>query len=111
LYRRGEGVEKDKEKEMHHLEEAAIGGHHQARFSLAMHEEDSGRIDRAMKHYIIAAKLGYDKALDAVKEGFVKGVVRKDDYAAALRGHQAAVDATKSPQRKIAEEYYKRIRH
>jgi hypothetical protein len=28
--------------------------------------------------------------------------VSKDDYAAALRGHQAAVDATKSEQREEA---------
>ena len=31
------------------------------------------------------------------------GLVNKDDFAAALRAHQAAVDATKSPQREAAE--------
>jgi len=30
------------------------------------------------------------------------GRVSKDDFAAALRAHQAAVDATKSPQREAA---------
>ena len=29
-------------------------------------------------------------------------MIRKEDYAAALRAHQAAVDATKSPQREAA---------
>jgi hypothetical protein len=38
--------------------------------------------------------------------GFIDGFVSKEDYAAALRGHQAALDATKSVQRKAAEEYY-----
>ena len=111
MYQKGGGVEKDMKKEVYHLEEAAIGGHPVARYNLGVEEGGNGRIDRANKHFIIAAKLGDDDALDAVKEGFVKGFVRKDDYAAALRGHQAAVDATKSAQRKIAEEYYKRIQH
>jgi TPR repeat protein len=102
----GEGVEKDMKKEMHHLEEAAIGGHAGARWNLGLHEEDSGRIGRAMKHFIIAANLGYDEALDAVKMGFMDGVVSKEDFEAALRGHQAAVDATKSQQREEAYEYY-----
>ena len=33
----------------------------------------------------------------------MRGIVSKEDYAAALRGHQAAVDATKSTQREKAE--------
>ena len=33
------------------------------------------------------------------------GHVSKDDFAAALRGHQAAEDATKSPQRKAAAKF------
>ena len=42
-----------------------------------------------MKHYIIAANLGYDEALDRVKQGFVDGILNQEDYASALRGHQA----------------------
>ena len=34
---------------------------------------------------------------------FVEGIASKEDYAAALRGHQAAVDATKSSQREKGE--------
>jgi len=41
--------------------------------------------------------------LDVVKGGFKRGSISKEDYASALRGHQAAVDATKSPQREAAE--------
>jgi DNA-binding GntR family transcriptional regulator len=40
---------------------------------------------------------------------FVDGIVSKEDYAAALRGHQAAVDATKSKQRDAAEEFCKQL--
>jgi len=58
LYYKGEGVEKNAEKEVYHLEEAAIGGHHLARHNLAIVEKENGRTDRAIKHFIIAAKLG-----------------------------------------------------
>ena len=67
-------------------------------------EEKNGRFERAAKHYIIAAILGYDLALQGVKDLFVKGIVRKEDYAATLRACQTAVDETKSAERKIAEE-------
>jgi hypothetical protein len=43
--------------------------------------------------------------LHDVKKGFMGGYVSKEDYAAALRGHQAAVDATKSQQRDAAYAY------
>ncbi len=49
-----------------------------------------------MKHFIIAAKQGHDDALEQVKLSFVDGFVTKEDYEAALRGHQAAVGATES---------------
>jgi tetratricopeptide (TPR) repeat protein len=106
MYQLGESVEKDKKKEMYHLEEAAIGGHPYARFNLGVNEWSSGRYDRAMKHFIIAAKLGHDESLDNAKHGFAAGLVSKEDYAAALRGHQAAVDATKSQQREEAEAFF-----
>jgi tetratricopeptide (TPR) repeat protein len=108
MYHEGKGVEKDMKKEVYHMEEAAIGGNPLARFNLGNHEGRNGRLDRAIKHYIIAAKLGDDKSLDKVKLGFQMGLVSKDDYEAALRGHQAAVDATKSAQRDAAEEWYKK---
>ena len=60
-------------------------------------------VDRAVKHWIIAANLGCDEALDAVKKRFQRGDVSKEEYASSLRGHQAAVDATKSQQRDNAE--------
>jgi tetratricopeptide (TPR) repeat protein len=103
MYKLGEGVEKDMKKYLHHMEEAAIGGHPTARYNLGCVEYEKGRIDRAVKHFIIAANLGDDRALEAVKNGFAGGVMSKEDYEVALRGHQAAVDATKSTQREEAE--------
>ena len=47
MYQNGMFVEK---KEWYHLEEAAIGGHPQARSNLACYEHMKGRIERAVKH-------------------------------------------------------------
>ena len=41
-----------------------------------------------------------------VKNGYADGYVSKEDFAAALRAHQAAVDATKSPRREAGELHY-----
>ena len=103
-YRRGEGVEKDTKKELFHLEKAAIAGHPDARFNLACHEMRNKRYDKAVKHFIIAANLGDDESIQQLKEFYVDGEVSKDEFAAALRAHQAAVDATKSPQREAAKD-------
>eukprot|EP00984_Skeletonema_dohrnii_P034629 scaffold33613_cov159-Skeletonema_dohrnii-CCMP3373.AAC.3 len=106
LYRDGHGVEKDEGKETFHLEEAAIGGHPDARYNLGIGEWNNGKTERAVKHWIIAATQGDDDSIKMLMEGFKEGVVSKDDLAAALRAHHAAVDATKSPQREAAEEYF-----
>jgi len=106
LYRNGHGVEKDKQKEMYHLEEAAIKGHPDARFNLGWNEWTNGNTERAVKHWIIAANQGDNGSIKALMKIFKEGFVSKDVLAAALRAHQAAADATKSPQRDAAEEYF-----
>ena len=106
MHMNGEGVEKSEKKELYHLEEAAIGGHPHARHNLGCHEESTGEMDRAVKHWIIAANLGSDHAIQRLKECYKDGYVSKEDFAAALRARHAAVEATKSPQREAAEKYY-----
>ena len=110
LYENGKGVEKDEKKQVYHLEEAAIAGHPKARQNLGNYEHKNGRIDRSVKHYTIAANLGYDDAIQALKQCYKNGTISKDDFAAALRGHKAAVDATKSAQRKEADWHDNRLR-
>ena len=97
MYHNGQGVEKDEKRVQDHTETAAIAGHPIARYNLGCTEWENGRADRAAKHFIIAAKLGSKKSLDVVKDLYKDGLVSKDDFAAALRGHQAAIAATKSP--------------
>jgi len=103
MYREGLGVEKDEKMELYYEEEAAISGDPSSRYSLGCHEGGNGRYGRAVKHWIIAAKLGDDDSIERLKEMYKCGYVIKEDFASALRGHQAAVDATKSPQREEAE--------
>ena len=106
FYRKGgNGVEKDEKKRVYHLEEAAIGGHVDARYELGNFEAENERYARATKHFIIAANMGHVKSLELLKDNYAKGFVAKDDFASALRAHKAAVEATKSPQRESGEAY------
>eukprot|EP00985_Skeletonema_marinoi_P028954 scaffold26402_cov81-Skeletonema_marinoi.AAC.3 len=111
LYREGEGVEKDENRGLYHLVEAAIAGHPNARYNLAVNEERNGRCDRSIKHFIIAANLGHDGSIQALKGCYKHGDVSKEDFAGALRAHYAAVNATKSPQRGAAEKYLAQNAH
>ena len=103
MYQQGQGVEKDLKKQLYHLEEAAIGGHPGARYNLGNFEGRSGMAERAVKHWIIAAKLGHDGSLEGLKDNIATGCISKEDFAVALRAHKAALDATKSPKRAAAE--------
>ena len=104
LYREGLGVEKDEEKYIHHAEEAAIGRHPKARYELGCHEwNNNSNFERAVKFWIISASQGEDLSIKALMIKFREGFVEKDDLAASLRAHKAAVDETKSPQREAAE--------
>ena len=107
MYYNGQGVEKDEKRVLDHTEKAAIGGHPDARHNLGCMEERNGRMDRAAKHYIIAAKLGFDRSLGNVKNLYKAGYVSKENFTAALRGYQTAIAATKSPQREEAAAFEK----
>jgi len=102
LYREGNGVGREVAKRLQHLEDAAIGGHPKARHNLGVYEVNRGRIERGVKHFIIAAKNGHDDSVKALRELHAAGNVSQDDFDLALRAHQAVVDASNSPQRESA---------
>ena len=106
MYMNGEGVEKDTIKEIYHLKEASIAGHHMARHNLGVAEAMNGKFDRAVKHVTIAANLGYQDSLKVLRKLYVDGHASKEDYATALRGYQAALDAAKSAERDEAEAFF-----
>ena len=103
MYRDG-FVERNRKKELYHLEEATIRGHPGARCNLAVIDSENGRVERAVKHYMIAASLGHDLSLKNLRICYEDGDVSKEDFAMALRAHHAAVDAMKSPQRDATAE-------
>ena len=86
-YYSGRGVDIDKKKAKHYYELAAMNGHIMARHNLGFSEGLAGNHSRSLKHFIIAAKAGHEKALEAVKAGYMSGLglVTKEEYANALR--------------------------
>jgi TPR repeat protein len=112
MYHDGDGVQKDEEKEVYHHEMAAIGGHPYARHNLGCYENDNDHMERAVRHFIIAANLGYDKSMKALWKHYSAGNITKEDLDATLRAHHAAIDATKSEQRDRADveaDYLRRV--
>ena len=101
-YLTGYGVERDLDKAVRHLMLAAIGGDEVARHKLGIQEAQLGNMNRAMKHFMIAARSGYDDALKEVGEGYKAGHVTKDEYANTLRAHQNSRNEMKSEQRSRA---------
>ena len=101
-YENGEGVEMDKKKADHYYKLAAMGGNVYARYNLGAVEEDAGNINRALKHYMIAAGGGFEKSLKQIQTLYTNGHATKDDYAKALRAYQAYLVEIKSAQRDAA---------
>eukprot|EP00956_Cyclotella_meneghiniana_P013611 scaffold19770_cov44-Cyclotella_meneghiniana.AAC.6 len=95
----GQGVSANKKKSFHHYQMAAMLGSVNARFNLGISEARDGNHDRAIRHYIIAARCGDDESLQTVKKYYMAGLVTKEDFEKALREHMAYVDETKSVQR------------
>ena len=98
-YINGNGAERDVKKAHYYWELAAMGGHLDAMHNLGVFEMRSGNIDRAVKHYMIAAGCGDNDSLEKIKQMFMNGHVMKDDYAKALQVHQANLVEIKSSQR------------
>ena len=94
----------DKKKAKHYFELAAMNGFALARHNLGCEEGDAGDHHQSMKHFILAAKNGLNDSMDQVKEGFLSGIVTKDEYANTLRAHQKARDEMKSEMRDKARE-------
>ena len=72
-------VAKDEKKRIHHLEQAAILGHAEARYELGQYELTNEKFDRAVSHFMISAKLGHDSSLSSLKECYINGHVSKDE--------------------------------
>ena len=100
-YHQGNGVEieRDEKKAEYYCELAAMGGDAISRHNLGVIGGRAGNLDRALKHFMIAAGCGHTNSLEKIKQMFLKGHATKDDYAKALRAYQANLVEIKSPQR------------
>jgi len=100
FYDEGKVVEKDTAKAIRHYEAAAMSGHV---YDLGVLEFNAENDDLALQHWMISAKMGFQAALNEVKEMFMDSLVTKADYAEALRGYQSAVEEMSSPDRDEAK--------
>ena len=105
-YYHGEGVEVDEEKGVEFFKKVAMQGHVASRHNLGFWEAGKGDGDRAVRHFLISAKMGRKESLENIKQMFIDGIATKDRYAEALKGYQDAVEETKSNDRDEAKAFY-----
>ena len=55
-----------------------------------------------MRHFLISAKMGFEKSVDMIEPMCMAGDATKKQYSQALRGYQDAVGETKSNDRNEA---------
>jgi len=98
----GRGVEVDKKKAKHYYELGAMRGDAAARHNLGVSEKQAGNMERALKHYMIAASGGVSHSLDMIKKMYSNGDATKEDYTKALQSYQEYLSEIKSKQRDAA---------
>ena len=103
MYYNGYDVEEDKARAIHHLQQAAMKGDVQSRHNLGGVEAFNGNYELAVQHYMISAKMGFEKSLNNIKDMFKQGQATKAQYAEALIGYRDAVEETKSTKREEAK--------
>ncbi|EJK59613.1 hypothetical protein THAOC_20134, partial [Thalassiosira oceanica] len=99
------GVQQDDAKVAHFWTKAAMQGHVLARANLGWLERKKGNDDRAVRHYLISAKMGHERSVESIKDAFMAGIATKVQYAEALKGYQDAVEEMKSRDRYEAKVY------
>lgn len=104
VYHRGHGGEVpiDKDKAKHFYSLAAIKGNSMSRLALGHLEMEEGNDERASKHWSIAARSGLNDGIRNMRSGYADGIVKKEEYDAALRVWFDVVNEMKSPAREKA---------
>ncbi|EJK77767.1 hypothetical protein THAOC_00381, partial [Thalassiosira oceanica] len=90
---------RDRARSIQVYEKAAMQGCPLSRHKLGCIEGQKGNHDRALRHFLISAKMGYEHSVETITAMFKVGVATKDQYAEALRGYQNAVEEMKSHDR------------
>ena len=63
-------------------------------------------MERALKHWMMSAKMGWEESLKNIHKMYADGDATEGDYAQALLGYQDATDEMKSVQRDEANKFY-----
>ena len=102
-YFHGDGVEQDEAKAAEFFTKAAMQGNFESRYNLGCIEAQKGNWDRAVRHWLISAKMGLKGSLKEIKRTFMDGLATKEQYAEALKGYQDSVEEMKSHDRDEAK--------
>ena len=86
-------------------------GDEDARHNLGAKEANAGNADKALKHWMIAAKDGSARSLENIKILYMDGHTTKDDYTKALRSFQEFLHEIKSDQRDEAAAAYDQYKY
>jgi TPR repeat protein len=82
-----------------HCEAAAIAGHEIARYNIGIMEFESGNMERAIKHWTIAASAGYHIAMHALRQLFEKGLVSRESIDSTLDAYNTSCAELRSEAR------------
>ena len=77
------------------------------RHSLGCFKGQMGNFNRAVRHFLISAKMGHKDSFEKFNTIYMAGGATKEQYAEALKGYQDAVEEMKSHDRDRA----KRLRY
>ncbi|EJK57054.1 hypothetical protein THAOC_22942 [Thalassiosira oceanica] len=99
----GDGVEKNTAKAVELFEKAAMHGNVESRHNLGQFEVEKGNYDRAVRHLLISAKMGYKGSVEIIKKMLMAGLATKEQYTVALKGYQDALEEMKSHDRDEAK--------
>jgi TPR repeat protein len=95
IYRQGGDLKKAK----FHLEAAAMAGHEDSRCFLGLMEANSGNMERAIKHWTIAASAGYHIAMHELRICFEKGSVNRELIDSTLAAYNNSCSEMRSEAR------------
>ncbi|EJK44709.1 hypothetical protein THAOC_36731, partial [Thalassiosira oceanica] len=90
-YYLGDGVEKNTAKGVEFYKKAAMQGHVVSRHNLGISEVQKENYNRAVRHLLISAKMGFKDSLETMKQLFMTGQATKAQYYEALKGYQDAL--------------------
>ena len=52
-------------------------GHVESRHNLGCYEGEKGNYDRAVRHFLISAKMGHKDSVEAIKKMFMEGLQQR----------------------------------